>query len=50
MIESVTHPILRWLHLLALAPMIPPEWPIYRIVNALAMNVGQARNFTDPKA
>ncbi len=34
----------------ALAPFIPPEWPIYRIVNALAVNVRNARNVTDPKA
>jgi hypothetical protein len=34
----------------ALAPFIPPSWPIYRVVNALAVNVGQARNFSDPKA
>jgi len=34
----------------ALAPLIPPEWPIYRIVNILAANVGHARNFSDPRA
>ncbi len=34
----------------ALAPFIPPEWPIYRLVNALAVNVRNARNATDPKA
>lgn len=33
----------------ALAPFVPPDWPIYRIVNVLAANVGQARNFSDPK-
>jgi len=33
-----------------LAPVVPPEWPVlYRIVNIIASNVGQARNATDPK-
>ena len=48
-------PILPWIAAAialasALAPFIPPEWPIYRLVNVLAVNVGQARNFSDPKA
>ncbi len=33
-----------------LAPVVPPEWgAVYRIVNILASNVGNARNATDPK-
>jgi hypothetical protein len=33
-----------------LAPVVPPEWPVlYRLINIIASNVGQARNASDPK-
>jgi hypothetical protein len=33
-----------------LAPVVPPEWPVlYRLINIIASNVGNARNVTDPK-
>ena len=34
-----------------LATVAKPEWgPVYRLINALAVNVGEARNANDPKA
>lgn len=33
-----------------LAPLVPPDWGVlYRIINVIASNVGQARNASDPK-
>jgi hypothetical protein len=48
-------PYLPWVMLIVtlasiLAPIVPPSWgPVYRIINIIAANVGQARNATDPK-
>jgi hypothetical protein len=48
-------PFLPWVPIIialasAIASALPPESPFYRIVNTLAINIGQARNFSDPKA
>ena len=44
-------PYLPWIVLAAslAAMVVKPENPLYRLVNSLAFNIGQARNANDPK-
>ncbi|MFM2126190.1 MAG: hypothetical protein RL328_2641 [Acidobacteriota bacterium] len=44
-------PYLPWIVLAACiaATVVKPESRLYRVVNSLAINIGQARNATDPK-